>query len=72
MPPVIGVKRKHREGNKEYGLPLTQDTKHPPTPAWRYQCQSPQSTVTIKCAIYGTCDPCSIFTAAEGMTALTL
>lgn len=29
----------------------------PPPPAWRYQCQSTQSTVAIKCAIYGTCDP---------------
>lgn len=35
-------------------------TIHPP-PAWRYQCQSTQCTITIKCAIYGTCDPLVYF-----------
>lgn len=57
---------------KEYGFPHTKYTKHPPPLAWRYQCQSTQCTITIKWAIYGTCDPWSIFTTAEGMTALTL
>lgn len=62
----------HKVGKKEYRFLHTQDTKYPPPVAWRYQCQSTQCTITIKCAIYGTCDPCSIFTTAEGMTALNL
>lgn len=41
-----------------------------PRPAWRYLCQSTQCMITIKCAIYGACDPRFIFTAAAGTTAL--
>lgn len=41
----------------------------PPTLAWRYRCQSPRRTVTIKSAICRTCDPRSIYTGAQGMTA---
>lgn len=46
--------------------------KYQPTPAWRYRRQSTGFTITIKGAISGTFDPWSIFTTAEGMTALHL
>lgn len=65
-------KQTQKGQNKEYGFPHTQDTKYPPPPAWRYQCQSTQCTFPIKSAIYGTRDPWSIFTTAEGMTAPNL